>query len=241
MSLFRTLALIFIFGPLAAMFSEPFFSGLFDRFGWDTEDWVDPAMNWVASNSPVWLFMIAFGLGVWCHYLMGRLLNSRALIHGSTQQASHGNPDECQFQLSVMKHIAPNQENIMISGGYRICAGFQIEGNDFTANHEFEITLKVHDENGWQFYDEDWLAGPLARGKLKSCYPIEICKSDQEQIVYAGGHQDTPRVLPLGKHITFQVEIYVEGRLCIEQEFYLFHTPPSLRFEFDSELPEAST
>ena len=72
---FRVIAILFIFTPLSAMFSEPFFEALFDFFGWDTEDLAGPLVRWIASMNAAPAFlaistgMIGLGLGVWLHYL----------------------------------------------------------------------------------------------------------------------------------------------------------------------------
>ncbi|MEO9682392.1 MAG: hypothetical protein ABJF86_06715 [Tateyamaria sp.] len=73
MSAIRTIALIFFFGPLAAMFGEPFFEEFFDLLGWDSEDWAAPAMTWVANNTPLLMGFVGLGAGVWVHFLASRL------------------------------------------------------------------------------------------------------------------------------------------------------------------------
>lgn len=148
--------------------------------------------------------------------------------------------DEVQFDIQFRKHVAPNQEGLLIAGGHRICAGFEIEGSDFTAENEFQIVVQVSDENGWRLYEEDWLDGTLAKGRLQDIYPLDICKSDDDRIIYTGGKQVELRVLPFGKFLTFHIEIYVDRKITIEKQFYLSHTPPRLRFEFGAEVPDFS-
>lgn len=74
MSAIRTIALIFFFGPLAAMFGEPFFQEFFDILGWDSEDWAAPVMNWIESNTAEMMLMVGLGAGVWVHYFAQVLL-----------------------------------------------------------------------------------------------------------------------------------------------------------------------
>ena len=71
----RILSLLLIFGPLAAMFSEPFYAAVYDLLGWDTEDLAGPfllflqRMTGSAIFLPSALGFMGVGLGVWLHYL----------------------------------------------------------------------------------------------------------------------------------------------------------------------------
>ncbi len=71
----RNIAILFIFAPLSAMLSEPFYAALLDFFGWDTEDLAGPLVRWVTSMNAAPAFlaistgMIGLGLGIWLHYL----------------------------------------------------------------------------------------------------------------------------------------------------------------------------
>ena len=101
MSAIRTIALIFIFGPLAAMLVEPFFQTLFDLLGWDSEDWAGPAMNWVANNTAALTLLMGLGGGVWVHYFASKLNKKRGIIEAAPRALLrlrfHGNtstPDE---------------------------------------------------------------------------------------------------------------------------------------------------
>lgn len=80
MATIRTLALIFLFGPLAAMLVEPFFEALFDLIGWDTEVFAEPILNFVwwftdfvAGHTSLLYFLMGLGSGVWVHFFAQKL------------------------------------------------------------------------------------------------------------------------------------------------------------------------
>lgn len=68
MSTIRTIAFIFIFGPLSAMLVEPFFETLFDTISWDTEDFAVPVVSFVYDYSDFLFGMMGIGVGVWIHF-----------------------------------------------------------------------------------------------------------------------------------------------------------------------------
>jgi len=57
------------------MLSEPFFEELYNRLGWDTENFAAPIVSWIFDMTalpffwPVSLGMIGLGAGVWLHFL----------------------------------------------------------------------------------------------------------------------------------------------------------------------------
>lgn len=74
----RTIAVFFFLGPLAAMFSEPFFEAIYDAVGWDTETYAGPLLERIKKLTgavafiPVSFLMIGAGIGVWVHFLAMR-------------------------------------------------------------------------------------------------------------------------------------------------------------------------
>lgn len=195
--------------------------------------------SWLFST-PWWAPTVLGAFLVVFLFVLNWPKSNEPLSEQDVEAADLANGDEVQFDITFKKHVAPNQDGLMIDGGHRICAGFEIEGSDFTSANDFQIVVQVSDENGWRLYEEDWLDGTLPKGRLKDHYPLEICKSDDDEIVYTGGHQEQPRVLQYGKFLTFHLEIYVQKKLTVETQFYLSHTPPGLRFEFDSIEPDFS-
>lgn len=80
MSTIRTIALIFIFGPLAAMLVEPFFEAVFDHIGWDTEDFAVPIMGFVSEYANFLFGCMGLCLGVWVHYFAQRFASNSAPV-----------------------------------------------------------------------------------------------------------------------------------------------------------------
>ncbi len=74
----RIVGILFVFGPLAAMFSEPFFEQLFDMLEIDTEEFAAPVasfVTWAIDQRradyflPTSTMVLGIGIGIWVHYL----------------------------------------------------------------------------------------------------------------------------------------------------------------------------
>lgn len=92
----------FLFNPLSAMFSEPFFEKLFDILGWNTEDFAGPflmALSEVLTSE--WFhysatLAIGFGVGVWAHWIASKYDKKRNKVN------------EIKEQEPIFHNILPN-------------------------------------------------------------------------------------------------------------------------------------
>lgn len=141
----RTIALIFIVSPFAAMFSEPFFEAIFDQLGWDTETWVVPVMAVLDGLSGLWPFAVGaalFGLGVWSHYFAQRFttasplttLNVKAAWGDKTKIAGFDGPANADGSAADGHHLIPKPESFFKISSKRTQDGHDLVVSFYTRN-----------------------------------------------------------------------------------------------------------
>lgn len=255
----RTIALICIFGPLAAMAFEPFFEKSFDLVGFDSEDWAKPFLGglsvmsgFVVGNLNWMIAIMAFGLGVWVHYLalrfgsrkIGKVENSISTdeinqnykvipITGDLADLGLGLSG---LDLRMEKHDAPNQDGVD-KNWKRVCLGFTVE-NVSEQNITFKMRALAHDPNGWRFLDEFVFDGTLVPDEWRNFYPLEIHMRtiNTPRIRYKRG--DVMTELEDDESVSIVVETYSEDVEMAPQVYAIRLPVGHERFVVDFGIPE---
>lgn len=156
MSTLRTIALIFILGPLAAMLVEPFFESLFDHLEWDTEDFASPFVKFVSGfvmcateNVKVLYLIFGLGLGVWVHYFAQKyLVKQPNAVIAKTSLWDSKSPSQEGSKFKILDadghHVIPSEKLVFQVRSSRAADGHSISALFFVRNRSKQLMFLLN-------------------------------------------------------------------------------------------------